>query len=96
MHYTKRTPDFLRQITDEEGVVPPSSDSEGFEGLLQQYKANLANKAILESNGNKTLAARKLRISRAYLHRLIRLAPEESIALPPTNLTLFRGASAAS
>ena len=27
-----------------------------------------------ENNGNKTLAARSLSISRAYLHRLIRLA----------------------
>jgi DNA-binding NtrC family response regulator len=89
-------PDFLRQITDEEGAAQDSSDSEGFEGLLQQYKVNLANKAILESNGNKTLAAKKLQISRAYLHRLIRLVPEESMAFPATNLMVFRGASAAS
>ena len=64
--------------------------------MLQQYKVNLANNAVLESNGNKTLAAKKLRISRAYLHRLIRQAPEEPIAFPPTNLALFRAASAAS
>ena len=75
-------PDFLRQITDEEGLAQDSSDSEGFEELMQQYKVNLANKAILESNGNKTLAAKKLRISRAYLRRLIRLVPEESITFP--------------
>ena len=75
-------PDFLRQLTDEEGVVPASSDSEGFEGLLRQYKVDLANKAILECNGNKTLAAKKLRVSRAYLHRLIRLAPGEPSAVP--------------
>jgi hypothetical protein len=29
---------------------------------------------VRENNGNKTLAARSLSISRAYLHRLIRLA----------------------
>jgi hypothetical protein len=29
---------------------------------------------VRENNGNKTLAARSLCISRAYLHRLIRLA----------------------
>ena len=34
----------------------------------------LANNAVRENNGNKTMAARSLSISRAYLHRLIRLA----------------------
>ena len=37
--------------------------------------------AVREANGNKTLAARSLSISRAYLHRLLRLAEEESEAL---------------
>jgi DNA-binding NtrC family response regulator len=50
-----------------------------FEDLLRDYKVRLANKAIRECNGNKTLAARSLSISRAYLHRLIRMAPEEDI-----------------
>jgi len=50
-----------------------------FEDLLREYKVRLANKAIRECNGNKTLAARSLSISRAYLHRLIRMAPEEDI-----------------
>ena len=50
-----------------------------FEDLLRDYKVRLANKAIRECNGNKTLAARSLSISRAYLHRLIRIAPEEDI-----------------
>ena len=44
-----------------------------FEALLRQFKISLANNAVLECNGNKTLAARKLGVSRAYLHRLIRL-----------------------
>ena len=35
--------------------------------------------AVRENNGNKTLAARSLRISRAYLHRLIRLAEPETV-----------------
>ena len=35
--------------------------------------------AVRENNGNKTLAARKLCISRAYLHRLIRLAEPDPI-----------------
>jgi DNA-binding NtrC family response regulator len=48
-----------------------------FEDLLREYKVRLANQAIRECNGNKTLAARSLSISRAYLHRLIRTAPED-------------------
>jgi DNA-binding NtrC family response regulator len=41
---------------------------------LRDYKVKLAVAAVRENNGNKTLAARSLCISRAYLHRLIRLA----------------------
>jgi DNA-binding NtrC family response regulator len=47
-----------------------------FDELLRQFKVSLASKAVLECNGNKTLAARRLRVSRAYLHRLIRMAPD--------------------
>jgi DNA-binding NtrC family response regulator len=47
-----------------------------FEDQLREYKIKLANKAIQECNGNKTLAARSLNISRAYLHRLIRMTDE--------------------
>jgi DNA-binding NtrC family response regulator len=50
-----------------------------FERLLRDYKVKLATKAIEDCNGNKTLAARSLSISRAYLHRLIRLAEVEKI-----------------
>jgi len=45
-----------------------------FERQLRDYKIKLAVSAVREHNGNKTLAARSLCISRAYLHRLIRLA----------------------
>jgi DNA-binding NtrC family response regulator len=44
-----------------------------FERQLRDYKVKLAVQAVRENNGNKTLAARSLCISRAYLHRLIRL-----------------------
>lgn len=87
-------PDFLQQLSDDEGVAAITSDGEGFEGLMRQFKIDLANKAILECNGNKTLAAKKLRVSRAYLHRLIRLAPGEPEALRPSNVTPFRAAIA--
>ena len=45
-----------------------------FERQIRDYKIKLAVAAVREHNGNKTLAARSLCISRAYLHRLIRLA----------------------
>ena len=48
-----------------------------FERQLRDYKVKLASTAVRENNGNKTLAARSLQISRAYLHRLIRLAEDE-------------------
>ena len=44
-----------------------------FERQLRDYKVKLAATAVRDNNGNKTLAARSLCISRAYLHRLIRL-----------------------
>lgn len=47
-----------------------------FERLLRDFKVKVATKAIEDCKGNKTLAARSLNISRAYLHRLIRL-PED-------------------
>lgn len=50
--------------------------SETFCGLLKQYKAELVNQAVVDCHGNKTLAARRLGVSRAYLHRLLRRVPE--------------------
>ena len=50
-----------------------------FERHLRDYKVKLATDAVRENNGNKTLAARSLGISRAYLHRLIRLAEPDMI-----------------
>ena len=50
-----------------------------FERQLRDYKVKLAVTAVRDNNGNKTLAARSLSISRAYLHRLIRLAEPESM-----------------
>jgi len=44
-----------------------------FERLLRDFKLKIAMKAIEDCRGNKTLAARSLNISRAYLHRLIRV-----------------------
>jgi DNA-binding NtrC family response regulator len=49
-----------------------------FERQLRDYKIKLAVNAVREHNGNKTIAARSLCISRAYLHRLLRLAESDS------------------
>jgi DNA-binding NtrC family response regulator len=52
-------------------------ESQFFEERLHDYKIRLATQAILDCNGNKTNAARRLNISRAYLHRLVRSGSEE-------------------
>jgi DNA-binding NtrC family response regulator len=54
----------------DEDQVPSGS----FERLLRDYKVKIALDAIQQCGGNKTAAAQSLSISRAYLHRLIRLA----------------------
>jgi DNA-binding NtrC family response regulator len=53
-----------------------------FERQLRDYKVKLAIDAVRDNNGNKTLAARSLGISRAYLHRLIRLAGSDVLFDP--------------
>ena len=58
-----------------------------FERQLRDYKVKLAETAVRENHGNKTLAARSLNISRAYLHRLIRLA-EQDAPMEQENLDL--------
>ncbi len=62
---------FQQQELIEETSLPQVGS---FERLLRDFKVKVATKAIEECNGNKTLAARNLDISRAYLHRLIRLS----------------------
>ncbi len=75
-------PERLREQEDLELADDLESDLPqlgSFERLLRDYKVKLATKAIKDCNGNKTLAARSLDISRAYLHRLIRLADVQRI-----------------
>ena len=67
-----------------------------FERLLRDYKFRLASEAVEQCNGNKTLAAQSLSISRAYLHRLLRQAPgpvESNVAeiSPRSSLALASG-----
>ncbi|HEY6346204.1 MAG TPA: sigma-54 dependent transcriptional regulator [Bryobacteraceae bacterium] len=67
------------------GVADALSDIEltqagSFERMLREFKFKIAIKAIQDCNGNKTLAARSLAISRAYLHRLIRSQEDSDIS----------------
>jgi DNA-binding NtrC family response regulator len=50
-----------------------------FERQLRNYKVKLATSAVRDNHGNKTVAARSLNISRAYLHRLLRLAEQDPL-----------------
>jgi DNA-binding NtrC family response regulator len=62
-------PDVIRQIVED--IEAPDSPGT-FDDLVRQFKISLAHQTIVECSGNKALAARKLKISRTYLHRLIR------------------------
>jgi DNA-binding NtrC family response regulator len=59
---------------EEAGDVSDSS----LEEQLKEYKVKLVNEALQASNGNKTEAARRLSITRAYLYRLLRLGETDS------------------
>ena len=72
-------PEHLPETLRDESFVPASGDlpAGSFERLLREYKLKLANNAVQECNGNKTMAARSLNISRAYLHRLLRSVEQD-------------------
>jgi transcriptional regulator with PAS, ATPase and Fis domain len=75
-----RVDDLPENIQDKDVVNIEDYRATGtFERQLRDYKIKLAVAAVRENQGNKTLAARSLQISRAYLHRLIRPAEEESL-----------------
>ena len=89
---TVRVEDLALSLPEEEGAdnedvvnIGDYHPAGSFERQLRDYKIKLAVTAVRENNGNKTLAARKLSISRAYLHRLIRLAdPDPMFELQET------------
>ena len=72
----------LPQEIQEESVVNIEDyrPAGSFERQLRDYKIRLAAAAVRDNRGNKTLAARSLQISRAYLHRLIRLSEEGALS----------------
>ncbi len=67
-------PEALPRSVQEAAPRPPGEPEEplSFEEQLREYKTELAKKALAQSNGNKTVAARNLQISRAYFHRLLK------------------------
>src|SRR6185312_7389561 len=82
-----RADDLSFNVQEEDGVTYGDSDVidigdfqplGSFERQLRDYKIKLAVNAVREHNGNKTLAARSLCISRSYLHRLLRLAEQDA------------------
>jgi DNA-binding NtrC family response regulator len=93
-----RTEDLTLNTQEEEGDAANLVDigdynpSCSFERQLRDYKVKLALTAVRENNGNKTMAARSLGITRAYVHRLIRLAePEPYFDVSTTQLTAAAG-----
>jgi DNA-binding NtrC family response regulator len=74
-------PNHLRQDKANVLGIDGCRPGESFEQQLIDYKIKLATEAVRDNNGNKTLAARSLNISRAYLHRLLRLDdPDQALA----------------
>jgi DNA-binding NtrC family response regulator len=61
----------IANIDDAVDVGDINFAGSSFEQQLHNYKVKLAVAAVREHGGNKTVAARSLHISRAYLHRLI-------------------------
>jgi DNA-binding NtrC family response regulator len=81
-----RVEDLALNLPEDDGVdlgdvvdIADYHPANSFERQIRDYKIKLAVHAVREHNGNKTLAARSLCISRAYLHRLIRLAEPEPL-----------------
>lgn len=75
----------LCKVTDDLDKVIDIGDYKSggsFEQQLSAYKIKLAVSAVRENNGNRTMAARSLGISRVYLHRLIRLADPDDVLQP--------------
>ncbi|MFN7998299.1 MAG: sigma-54 dependent transcriptional regulator [Bryobacteraceae bacterium] len=87
------TPNDLPDALKPAQLAPiPVADS--FEEQVRVFKLQLVNKALRTYNGNKTLAARSLSISRAYLHRLLRADSDSDEQVPESNVEGIRGKAA--
>ena len=72
-------PETLQSTPAMTGIVQVTGNS--FEEQLREYKGELATRAVLECNGNKSLAARKLNINRGYLYRLLRQGADDGLTV---------------
>jgi len=63
-------PEAIQNATSE--ALTHDDTAGSFEELMRDYKVRLVYQAVEECNGNKSDAARRLSITRAYLHRLLR------------------------
>jgi DNA-binding NtrC family response regulator len=61
---------------------PEEIQDRSFDDLLREFKVGLASRVLLECEGNKTHAARRLQVSRSYLHELLRLGTEKEDSEP--------------
>jgi transcriptional regulator with PAS, ATPase and Fis domain len=66
----------LVMMNIEDGSADESSTGASFDEMMHEFRISVVRKAIAESKGNKSLAAKKLGLSRAYLHRLMRTGPQ--------------------
>jgi DNA-binding NtrC family response regulator len=66
-----RTRPATAAIAAGEAPDPAAADDTTFEGAMHAYKRRLIADALRASGGNRVAAARRLDISRSYLHRLI-------------------------
>ena len=64
-------PEDLSESVQAAPKAAPIPVSSTFDNLMREFRRKLAYDAIATCNGNKTLAAKNLQISRAYLHRLV-------------------------
>jgi transcriptional regulator with PAS, ATPase and Fis domain len=66
----------LVSMNAEDGEVDEAFEGASFDELMHDFRISVVRRAIAESKGNKSLAAKKLGLSRAYLHRLMRTGPQ--------------------
>jgi len=66
----------LVMMNSEDEQADESSNGASFDELMHEFRISVVRKAVAESKGNKSLAAKKLGLSRAYLHRLMRTGPQ--------------------
>ncbi len=76
-------PEAMRGTEPVEAILLGTA-GDSFEEKLSEYRLQIVHRAVADCNGNKTQAAHKLQITRAYLHRLLRVAPVDSPALAET------------